>query len=159
WQYTSVPGTGRDIQLDEWDSLQSFGIIGDQIILAGQNTSRNVGTVGVDWGPAFGGPATPLLAQYILRQRPGENTTFISVSSVKHFFSPTILNPPFNDTYGSGLNASPGLFTYGSEINPVTGELVRQSDIGPVDVNGINQNTRPTPSQLDVLCHVAVADI
>jgi hypothetical protein len=167
WAYTNTPGSGREIQLDEWDSLQQSGsITGGQVIIAGQNTSHNIATgpnaSGVDWGPALrspGGPATPQLAQYILRMLPGQATTLISTSSVKHFFAPSILNPGESDAYSSGLNASPVYFTYGSELNPVTGELYRPSDIGPVDVNGINQNTLPVPSAIDVAPHVAVADL
>jgi hypothetical protein len=163
WAYTSVPGTGRDIQLDEWDSFAQSGTpIGDQVVISGQNLSHNVGTVGVDWGPGIqsaGSPATPQLAQYIFRMLPGQLTTLISTSSVKHFFAPSILDPTGTDAYSSGLNASPGLFTYGSELNPVTGELYRPSDIGNIDVNGINQYTRATPNPLDVLPHVAIADL
>ena len=96
----------------------------------------------MDWGPGIqsaGSPATPQLAQYFFRMLPGQQTTLISTSSVKHFFAPSILDPTGTDAYSSGLNASPGLFTYGSELNPVTGELYRPSDIGDIDVNGINQ--------------------
>jgi hypothetical protein len=164
WQYTSVSGTGRDIQLDSWGQLAQAGsIVSGQVVIAGQNTSHNVGTVGVDWGPSFGGAASPLLAQYILRQRPGENTTFIGTASVKHFFAPSILNPGEQDTYGSGLNSDPALFTYGSELDPVTGMLHRQSDLGPIDVNGLNptgySTSYPVPAALNVLPHAAVADL
>jgi hypothetical protein len=168
WAYTNYTGPGplREIQLDEWDSLAQFGISGGQVIVAGTNTSHNIGTgpnaAGVDWGPALrtaGGPATPQLAQYILRMLPGQATQLISTSSVKHFFAPSILDPGQTDAYGSGLNASPSYFTYGSELNPVTGELYRPSDIGSVDVNGINQNTLAVPSAYDVAPHVAVADL
>jgi hypothetical protein len=169
WAYTNYTGPGpvREIQLDEWDSLAQIGSISNgQVIIAGQNTSHNIATgpnaSGVDWGPGIqsaGSPATPQLAQYILRMLPGGQTTLISTSSVKHFFAPSVLTPGETDAYGSGLNASPGLFTWGSELNPVTGELYRPSDIGAVDVNGINQYTRTTPNAFDVAPHVAVADL
>ena len=162
WQYTSMPGTGRDIMLLEYNGLIQVQLVSGTVTLAGQNISRNVGTVSIDWGPAFGtgAPATPLLAQYLFRQRPGESTRLIGTSSdVKHFFAPSIVNPNQDDLYATSHNSNQADFTPGAEVDPVLGLLHRPSHIGPMDNDGINQRNNHSHQPLDHLLQVPVADL
>jgi hypothetical protein len=171
WDYTSVPGTGRDIQLDTFNDLQQFGIVDGVAGLAAQNVSDNVGSVQVTWGPAhYGGSGdvvieTPLLAQYLFRQLPGEDTLPIGSSDVKHFFSSARadyqhLNPGEADTYGSGLNGDQTYYLAGNKVDPVTGAMHRPEDFGPVDVNGFNRyQSHGFSSRIEYLLQVPVADL
>jgi hypothetical protein len=165
WDYTSVPGTGRRIQLQSFDSLQQFANSDGWVALAATNVSHNAGTVGVDWGPNFasgnaGAPATPMLAQYLFRQLPGDNTYLIGQpAALKHFFAPSILNPGQSDAYGSGLNANQDYMTPGSEIDPVTGVLHRPSFVGPVNDNGFDVYTNRHFGPLDLRLAVSIADL
>jgi hypothetical protein len=175
WRYTSVPGTGRDITLNSFNDLNQVVIIGDRVGLAAANNSLNTGTVQIGWGPPAGGPLafnsgtpieTPLLAQYLFRQRPGENTRLIGASDVKHFFSSAqpedthFLNPTQNDTYVSGLNANQTLYTPGLEIDPVTGSLHDPVDFGHRNQDGITiEDSRTFTDRNQYLLQVRVADL
>jgi hypothetical protein len=168
WAYTSAPGTGRDIELQSFNQLTQVsgtGFLDDGtgrlwVVMAGQNVSHNVGTVGVDWGPAFGREATPMLAQYIFRQRPGENTRLIGVpADVKHFFAPDVLTPGDSDTYGFGLNWDQTLMTPGSELDPVTGRLHRTTYASATNNDGVNPGNSHGNGPLDHRLRVPVADL
>jgi hypothetical protein len=166
WAYTSTPGSGIEVRLDAFNGLQQFAIVGGTVGLAAGNLSFIAGTNQVGWGDPI---ETPLLAQYVFRQRPGEATQLIGASSVKHFFSSAHfdsqhLNPGESDAYGAGLNASQSLYTYGSELDPVTGTLHSPIDrigtTGSVSVDGIvNNGNRTFSSPIDLLLQVSVADL
>ena len=178
WDYTSVPGTGRDVQLNAWANLtqvpNTFGIIPGLVALAGQNTSFINGSVQITWGPDHynGGtsdinPETPYLAQYMFRQLPGEATQLIGSSDIKHFFSSAHadyqhLNPGESDTYGSSLNYNQDDMIPGSDMDPVTGDIHRFTYFsqGDTDVNGFNPNhSRTYSSRLQHLLQVHIADL
>lgn len=171
WDYTSLPGTGKDIELQSFNDLQQVLESGGYhfyddgtgtfwVAMGAQNISHNVGTVGVDWGPSFGGPATPMLGQYIFRQRPGEATELLGVpADVKHFFAPDVLTPGNTDAYGSGLNWVQSLMTPGSELDPVTGRLQRPSYIGHQNNDGVDVQDSRTYGPLDHRLRVPVADL
>jgi hypothetical protein len=168
WAYTSMPGTGRDIELQSFGQLQQVsgtGLIDDGtgrlwVVMAGANVSHNVGTVGVDWGPAFGAEATPMLTQYIFRQLPGENTRLVGVpADGKHFFAPDVLPPGSTDPYGSGLNWDQSLLTPGSELDPATGRLHRTTYVGATTVDGTNPGSSHGNGTLDHRLRVPVADL
>jgi methionine-rich copper-binding protein CopC len=162
WGYTSTPGSGIEVQLAAFNQLQQVAIVGDTVGLAAGNNSLITGTKQVGWGDPL---ETPLLAQYIFRQLPGENTQLIGASSVKHFFSSAHsdsqhLNPGENDTYGSGLNATQSLYTFGSELDPVTGTLHSPIDRGSLNADGMVVNGgRTFSSPIDLLLQVNVADL
>jgi hypothetical protein len=173
WRYTATPGTGIDITLNSFNQLQQATIIGDTVGLAAANNSLNTGTVQVGWGPPASGPfndgtpiETPLLAQYLFRQRPGEITRLIGASDVKHFFSSAqtedthFLNPTQNDTYGSGLNMNQQLYTAGSEIDPATGTLHDPVDFGHRNNDGqVVGDPRSFTNSNQYLLQVKVADL
>jgi hypothetical protein len=166
WEYTSTPGSGIEVTLNAFNQLQQVAIVGGKVGLAAANNSLITGTSQVGWGDPL---ETPLLAQYLFRQRPGEATQLIGASSVKHFFSSAHadsqhLNPGENDTYTAGLNATQSLYTYGSELDPVTGTLHspidRTGTTGSVSNDGIVTNgTRTFTSSIDLLLQVNVADL
>jgi hypothetical protein len=163
-----MPGTGRDIELQSFNQLTQVsgtGFIDDGtgrlwVAMAGANVSHNVGTVGVDWGPAFGAEATPMLTQYVFRQRPGENTRLVGVpADGKHFFAPDVLPPGSTDPYGSGLNWDQTLLTPGSELDPVTGRLHRTTYASPTNNDGVNPGSSHGNGPLDHRLRVPVADL
>jgi methionine-rich copper-binding protein CopC len=166
WLYTSVPGTGIEVQLAAFNQLQQAAIVNGVVGLAATNNSLITGTKQVGWGDPL---ETPLLAQYIFSQLPGQPTQLIGASSTKHFFSSAHtdsqhLNPGENDTYGSGLNTTQSLYTYGSELDPVTGTL--HSPIDRIGTNGslsadgmVNNGNRTFPTPIDLLLQVNVADL
>jgi hypothetical protein len=162
WHYTSTPGSGIEVRLAAFNDLQPVAIVGSTVGLAAGNTSYIAGTRQVGWGDPL---ETPLLAQYIFRQRPDEATQLIGASSTKHFFSSAHsdsqhLNPGESDSYGSGLNTVQDLYTYGSEIDPVTGTLHSPIDRGNLSVDGIvNNSSRHFSSPIDLLLQVSVADL
>lgn len=171
WQYANLVGSNRDVRLNGFNQLQTGTILGGVVSLGAANDSLVIsGTTQVTWGPAhYQGstitPETPLLAQYLFRQRPGEATTLIGSSDVKHFFSSAKsdfqhLNPGESDVYGAGLNLDQVYYTPGSELNPVTGELHRPSHFGALNADGINQGLPASePNDLVHLLQVAVADL
>ena len=166
-QYASMPGTGRDIQHNDIAGGPSVfatatGPDGRPwVALAAGNTSLNVGTRAVDWGPNYGGPATPLIGQWMLRQRPGERTQVIGYAAdVKHFFAPSFLDPGVPDTYGASLNADQNNMTPISELDPVTGRLQRPSHVRSQNVDGVNNVTvSHSHSPLDHRLRVPIADL
>jgi hypothetical protein len=162
WAYTSTPGSGIEIQLADFSQLQQVAIVGSRVGLAAANNSLNTGTVQVGWGDPL---ETPLLAQYLFRQLPGDQTRLIGASSVKHFFSSARtdyqhLNPGESDIYGAGLNATQSYYTYGSELDPVTGTLHSPIDRGTLSSDGIvvNQN-RTFTDRIQYLLQANVADL
>jgi hypothetical protein len=181
FQYQSVPGTGIQIWLARWDSLQQVAIVGDVVGLAATNRSENHGTEQYGWGPIVQGlfsnnipVQTPMLQEYIFRQRPGERTTIIGRSDVKHFFLATgvdgqHLRPGESDTYDAiGQNAAQDLFSPQEDVNPVTGDITNQAlDYfgenhagGPRNLDGLNQRGSHTySSRIDRLLQVNVADL
>jgi hypothetical protein len=172
YQYTSVPGSGRDVALFGFNQLQQVAIVGNTVGLAAQNVSAVFGQQQIGWGPqdrTTGSSSvpveTPLLAQYLFRQLPGEDTQLIGASSVKHFFDSSHsdfqhLNPGEMDTYPSSLNGVQSLYTYGSEMDPVTGELHSPIDFGHLDNNGIIiGDNRQFDNRIQYLLQVDVADL
>src|SRR5262249_4664432 len=162
WAYTSTPGSGIEVTLNAFNDLQQVAIVGTKVGLAAGNNSLITGTKQVGWGDPL---ETPLLAQYLFRQLPGQATQPIGASSVKHFFSSAHadsqhLNPGENDTYGSGLNATQSLYTYGSELDPVTGTLHSPIDRGALGADGIVSNgSRTFATPTDLLLQLNVADL
>jgi hypothetical protein len=174
WDYTSVPKSGRDVELASFNQLSQVfggGIVGGVVGLAAQNVSAVHGSQQIGWGPeARSGSSdvpleTPLLAQYLFRQLPGEDTQLIGASSVKHFFDSSHsdyqhLNPGENDTYGSGLNTLQSLYTYGSEMDPVTGELHSPVDLGHLNNDGITvADNRHFDNRIQYLLQASVSDL
>jgi hypothetical protein len=172
WGYTSIPDSGRDVELAQFNQLQQVAIVGGTVGLAAGNLSAVHATQQIGWGPPVYGAfnsgvplETPLLAQYLFRQRPGEPTQLIGSSDVKHFFSSAHsdsqhLNPGEQDSYGSNLNATQSLYSPGSEVDPVTGELHRPDYLGAPNADGVNiSNPQPPTSSIDRLLQVAVADL
>jgi hypothetical protein len=165
WAYASTPGTGIEIQLQTFNQLQQAtpnGIVNGVVGLAAGNQSLNTGTVQVGWGEPI---ETPLLAQYIFRQLPGQDTQLIGASSVKHFFSTVSadfqhLNPGESDPYGSSLNTQQSQYTYGSEIDPVTGTLHSQVGRGHINNDGMQVlDSRTFTDRIQYLLQVNVADL
>jgi hypothetical protein len=165
WAYASTPGTGIEIQLQTFNQLQQAtpnGIVNGVVGLAAGNVSLNTGTVQVGWGEPI---ETPLLAQYMFRQRPGEYTQLVGASSVKHFFSTVSadfqhLNPGESDPYGSSLNTQQSQYTYGSELDPVTGTLHSQVGRGHINNDGMQVlDSRTFTDRIQYLLQVNVADL
>jgi hypothetical protein len=165
WAYTSFPGTGIEVQLAAFNQLTqvpSGGIVNGVVGLAAMNLSAITGTSQVGWGDPL---ETPLLAQYIFRELPGQPTQLIGASSVKHFFSSAHadfqhLNPGESDTYVSSLNMTQDLYTDGSELDPVTGTLHSPIDRGTLSVDGmVNNVTRTFSNHIQELLQVNVADL
>jgi hypothetical protein len=165
WNYASKPGTGIEIQLASFNQLQQAtpgGIVAGVVGLAAANLSLNTGTVQVGWGEPI---ETPLLAQYMFRQRPGEATQLVGASSVKHFFSTVSadfqhLNPTESDPYGSSLNTVQSQYTYGSELDPVTGTLHSQVGRGHINNDGMQVlDSRTFTDRIQYLLQVNVADL
>jgi hypothetical protein len=169
YQYTPVPGSGRDVALFEFNQLQQVAIVGNTVGLAAQNVSAVFGEQQIGWGPEARSTffpsvpvETPLLAQYLFRQRPGEDTQLIGASSVKHFFDSSHsdyqhLNPGEMDTYPAGLNGTQRLYTYGSELDPVTGELHSGVDLGHLNNDGIVVgDSRQFTNRIEYLLQVKV---
>jgi hypothetical protein len=175
WQYTSTASSGRDVSLAAFNDLQQVspgGIVGGTVGLAAMNNSAVGGTQQIGWGPpAFGRYnsgiplETPLLAQYIFRQLPGQPTRLIGSSDLKHFFSSAHtdthhLNPGENDTYGSGLNQNQTLYTDGSEMDPVTGQLHSAVDLGHNDPDNVTVGDNLVySSAIQHLLQVNVSDL
>jgi hypothetical protein len=152
FQYAAVPGTGRDINLANFSGASQVVRVGERVALAAGNTSTNVGTRQVGWGPivrglgAGGGSAipveTPLLQQFMYRLRPGESAQRLGESDVKNFFLATgvdgqHLRPGESDTYGSGLNGNRIYYSPSSQMDPVTGEIWSKDHFGPRNVDSI----------------------
>jgi hypothetical protein len=165
WAYTPKPGTGIVIQLQTFNQLQQAtpnGIVNGVVGLAAGNVSFNNGTAQVGWGEPL---ETPLLAQYIFRQRPGESTQLIGASSVKHFFSTVSadfqhLNPGESDPYGASLNTTQSQYTYGSEIDPVHGVLHSKVGRGHLDNDGmVVADSRTFTNRIQYLLQVNVSDL
>jgi Bacterial Ig-like domain len=165
WDYASKPGTGIEIQLASFNQLQQApapGIVGGVVGLAAGNLSLNTGTVQVGWGEPI---ETPLLAQYMFRQRPGEATQLVGASSVKHFFSTVSadfqhLNAGESDPYGASLNTQQSQYTFGSELDPVTGTLHSQVGRGHINNDGMQVlDSRTFPDHIQYLLQVNVADL
>jgi hypothetical protein len=177
YQYASTPGSGRDVMLAAFNGLQQVspgGIVNGVVGLAATNLSAVGGTQQIGWGPPAGGPLayntgipleTPLLAQYLFREQPGQPTQLIGASDVKHFFSSAHadthhLNPGEQDTYGSGLNMIQSLYTDGSEIDPVSGSLHSSAALGHADNDDVTiQDNRTFTSNIQHLLQVNVADL
>jgi hypothetical protein len=183
FEYQSVPGTGRDIWLAEFDQLQQFGMLNGVVGLAATNRSENHGSASSYWGQMGWGPVvqglgsnavpieTPLLQQYVFRQRPGEDTTIIGRSDMKHFFlsvgvDPQQLRPGEQDTYGAGLNADQDFYSPQQDVDPVTGMISNQALdyfgeglASPRNADGLNQFHRHSFSPIDHLLQVNVADL
>jgi hypothetical protein len=162
WAYTSKPGTGIEIQLAQFNQLQQSAIVNGVVGLAADNVSLNTGSVQVGWGEPL---ETPLLAQYMFRQRPGESTQLIGASSVKHFFS-TIsadrqhLNPNESDPYTGGLNLVQSQYTYGSELDPVSGTLHSKVGRGHLNNDGmVVIDNRTFTDRTQYLLRVNVSDL
>jgi hypothetical protein len=177
WDYTSNPGTGRDVQLNAFNSLTQVpgtfntGIPG-MVALSAMNSSLIVGSVQIGWGPGHynGGdinPETPYLAQYMFRQLPGDVTQLIGSSDVKHFWSSAHsdyqhLNPGEHDEYQASLNYNQNDFFSGSNVDPVTGEVHRFDYFsqGVTDVNGFNpERSRSYSTRLEHMLQVQIADL
>jgi Bacterial Ig-like domain len=166
WAYTNSPGSGIEVRLDAFNGLQQVAIVGGTVGLAAANNSSITATKQVGWGDPI---ETPLLAQYVFRQRPGEATQLIGASSTKHVFSSghsdtQHLNPGESDAYGAGTNADRNQYTYGSELDPVTGTLHSPIDrigtTGSLSVDGIvNNGSRTFSSPIDLLLQVSGADL
>jgi hypothetical protein len=175
WQYANTPGSGRDVTLAAFNDLQqvsSGGIVGGRVGLAAMNNSAVGASQQIGWGPGAAGGfnsaiplESPLLAQYLFRQLPGDQTRLLGSSDVKHFFSSAHsdshhLNPGENDTYGSGLNMVQSLYTDGSEFDPVTGSLHSAVDLGHNDVDNVTiQDNRTFTSNIQHLLQVNVTDL
>jgi hypothetical protein len=178
WDYTSVPGTGRDVQLNAFNGLVTVpgtfntGIPG-MVALAARNESFNTGSVQVQWGPAHyvGGdinPETAYLAQYMFRQLPGDTTQLIGSSDLKHFWSSGMsdyqhLNPGESDIYDAEYtNQLQSEFFFGSSLDPVTGDVHRYDHFsqGVTDINGFNpEQSRSYPTRLQHMLQVRIADL
>jgi hypothetical protein len=184
FQYESIPDTKLDVNLRHYYGLsQGNRPVADiggvpTVGLAGNNNSVIYGSltnyVQQGWGPITRtGPVavgnvpveTPLLHQYLFRQRPGEATTLIGQSDVKHFFDsahgtdPQHLRPGQNDTYGSALNASQPLFSPRSEVDPITGQIPSKDHFGVRNNDGVATYQAHTHTPLEHLLQVAVADL
>ncbi len=179
FNYTSVPGSNRDVALFSFNQLaqigSSFVSVNGQtkVGLAGQNISEvETDSNQILWGPnSYSGGTgdviveTPYLAQYVFRQLPGQPTYLIGSSDVKHFFSSARsdyqhLNPGEQDTYSSGLNNVQSYFLPGADLDPVTGAMHNFDDFGPVDNDGFNRNvTRTYSSRLEYMLQVNEADL
>ena len=186
FQYQPVPGTGRDIWLAAFDQLQQYGLVDGVVGLAAANRSENHGNPASYWGQMGWGPVvqglnstnqapieTPLLQQYIFRQLPGQDTTIIGRSDVKHFFLATgvdgqQLRPGEEDTYGSSLNSDQDYYSPQQDVDPVTGMISNQAldyfgnsnGNAPRNLDGVNQFHRPSySSRIEHLLQVNVADL
>jgi hypothetical protein len=177
WQYAATPGSGRDVTLADFSNLQQVptgGIVGGVVGLAAQNISAVGGTQQISWGPPAGGPMsfngalpleTPLLAGYLFRQLPGDQTRLIGASDVKHFFSSSHtdthhLNPGEQGTYSSSQDMTQALYTDGSEIDPGTGTLHSPVGLGHTDADGVAIQERPNfATRIQHLLQVNVADL
>jgi hypothetical protein len=177
WDYTSAPGTGRDVQLNGFNQLTqisgTFNVIPGMVALAGQNVSFNAGSVQVPWGPAHYisgsdiNPESAYLAQYMFRQLPGDTTQLIGSSDLKHFWSSGMtdyqhLNPGESDTYDTGTNSLQSEFFFGSDLDPATGDVHRYDYFsqGVTDVNGFNpEQSRTFSTRLQHMLQVQIADI
>ena len=187
FEYQSVPGTGRDIWLEAFNQLQQqHNIINGVVGLAAANTSGNHGDPNSYWGQMGWGPIvqglfdhnqvpleTPVLQQYMFRQRPGEDTTIIGRSDVKHFFlslgvDPQQLRPGESDDYGASLNGVQSTYSPQQDVDPVTGEISAHSldyfgetnPNGPRNLDGLIQYSPHTyENNLQLLLQVQVADV
>jgi hypothetical protein len=186
FEYQPVPGTGRQIWLSALNQLQQKAIVDGVVGLAAANTSSNHGDPTSYWGQMGWGPVvqgllshtdipieTPLLQQYIFRQLPGEDTTIIGRSDVKHFFlsvgiDPQQLRPGESDDYGSSLNTIQKYYSPQQDVDPVTGMITNQAldyfgellPDGPRNLDGINQFQDHTySSSIEHLLQVDVADL
>jgi hypothetical protein len=173
--YRSVAGTGLDIALAAFNQLQQVAIVNTEVGLAAANTSANVGSIEMGWGPVVQGLSnrtqipveTPLLQQYVFRQRPGEATQAIGTSDVKHFFDSSHsdtqhLGPGQQDTYGGSLNASQVYYSSVTDLNPVTGAINAHAldYFGARNNDGLNQYSQHSfQNRIQYLLQVAVADL
>ncbi len=174
FDYAAVDGTGRDIALSSFDQLQQYhGVFGGMVGLAAANTSYNVGDVQVSWGPD---PLdslvyrdvpneTPFLSQYLFRERPGEPTTLIGSSDVKHFYSSAqsdyeYLNPGEQDTYINNTNGIQTRYLPGADLDPVIGAIPRPSYYSFVNQDGFDVYQAPTfANDIEHLLKVNVSDL
>jgi hypothetical protein len=162
WAYTSKPGTGIEIQLNLFNQLQQIAIVGDRVGLVATNNSFNNGTAQVGWAEPL---ETPMLAQYVFRQRPGESTQLIGASSLKHSLYSGLadlqhLEPGDNDTYPTFRNADQSLYTWGSEFDPVSGTLHSAVERGHLDADGmLVLEDRTFNDRIQYLLQVNVSDL
>jgi hypothetical protein len=173
FDYQSVPGTGLDVALLGFDQLQQAGpLVGTRAGFAASSYSYNNGTVQIGWGPIVssldvsGIPLeTPGLEQFIFRQRPGEPTTLIGSSDIKHFATTNDpdhqhLQPGEGDLYGSVSNMYQPYYHPAAELDPVTGALASLDYYGPRDVDGINHYApQQYTDQIEHLLQVEVSDL
>lgn len=184
WQYVTVPGTGRNIQMDVFDDprvIPTSGVpVGGQVGLVARNRSfnRNVGTpvpgtLQVQWGPIVQGlfgsnlpNESPLIQFFAYRRNGGVGSSVrICESDTKHFFLATGLDgqhlrPGERDTYSSiSENSNQQLYAPQSLMNPVTGRTTKDF-FGNRNNDGIVTNVpRSYPTSIDRLCRVNVSDI
>jgi hypothetical protein len=169
WQYKdalpNASGLYRDVAEVFWGSLTQVVRVGDVVALSAGNISQptsGAGSIGVDWGPQWPGPATPLLFQYIFRRRPGEATTLIGIPpDAKHFFAPSVLNPGVTDAYDAiAHNANQSLMTPGYEVDLMTGALHRPTHQVTTNNDGINSvSVSHAHGSLDHRLQVPIADL
>ncbi len=167
FQYVSVPGTIRDIQLENISGLTMTSCtpgsgpsclpdntFGGMVGLTATNTSRNMANRTVAWGPSLVNhfsndtpQTTPNFQMYLYRMDPGQPAIRIGESGIKAFWSSTwgydyqfiapAGVPGDQDTYGTGHNANRQSYTDLSNLDPVTGERYDYSPQGTRNINGI----------------------
>jgi hypothetical protein len=170
WEYTSTPGSGIEVTLSSFNSLQQVAMVGSMasgtVALSAASTASITGAKQVGWADPL---ETPLLAQYLFRQRPGEGTQLIGGSSLRHFSSSgrpdtQHLNPTETNFATATQNATQSLYTYGSELDPITGTLHSQIDRAGTDGSLSDDGmlitgSRTFTSSIDQLLQVKNADL
>jgi hypothetical protein len=170
WEYTSTPGSGIEVTLNSFNALQQVAMVGDTIsgtvALSAASTAANTGAKQIGWADPL---ETPLLAQYLFRQRPGEATQLIGASSLRHFSTSTHtdaqhLNPTETSSATAIQNGTQTQYTYGSELDPVTGTLHSSIDRtgtdGSLSDDGMFiTGSRTFPSPIDQLLQVSIGDL
>jgi hypothetical protein len=183
WQYASTPGTGRNIQMDQFGSpavVSSPGITTEVALVAGNRSfNRNTGTPvpgtkQVAWGPVVRGlfstnlpNESPLIQFFAYRRNGGTGApTRICESDTKNFFLATgvdgqHLRPGERDVYGSlSENDRQELYSPKELMDPVTGRLANKDFFGSRSADGvISRVPIPYPDLLTRLCRVSIADL
>ena len=151
FDYTSVPGTGIDVQMDGLDQLQQVpgtGIIDGMVGLTYRNVSFNMGLYQYGWGPAASGldrVGTPVnspdIQFYMYRELPAEETLRIGESGLKRVYDSDqpdfqFLPAGVRDTYQFS-NYRQRYWSPATDINPVTGERYNLDYLGQRDENGV----------------------